>query len=96
MQGRIHVHGLIGETSGENYGPRKINPTRLWSKWFEHFGRCDIQKIKSDEAVKLYTSKYILKYADPDIIDLDLTDWQNREYFINADQLSFGFTVGRK
>lgn len=93
--GRVHVHGMFGTTEPKDHSPKRIGYHDLWYNWFTNKGRCSIEKIRSQAGINGYCSKYIMKYADPDIVDFNFSDWVKRDGF-KSNTLPLGFTVGLK
>lgn len=91
--GRPHIHGIFGTTEPKDHKARMCGYHDLWYRWFKRYGRCSIESIRSQEGVKSYCSKYIAKYGDPDVIDLDLGDYAKRKTF-KTQPVFFGFKLG--
>jgi len=62
----LHVHGLFQSTAVSNVA-RGVTAQYLWQDFFEAFGRSQVRKVRSREAVSNYCSKYVTK---------ELTEWE--------------------
>lgn len=58
----MHIHGLISDGEG-SFEPRLLLPWDQWDKLFHRFGRTKVELIRSEEAVRKYCAKYVLKGA---------------------------------
>jgi len=68
----LHVHGLYQSPTTPD-GPTWVSGTvmaqYLWQDFFGLFGRSQVRKVRSREAVSSYCSKYVTK---------ELTEWEFR------------------
>jgi len=58
----LHVHGLL-QAAGR---PNAFMEYAIWSSLFDSFGRSEVRRVQSREAVSNYVSKYVTK---------GLTEW---------------------
>jgi len=58
----LHVHGLLAAP----HGPSESVQRNLWSAFYKEYGRCQVHRVRSREAVSHYVSKYVTK---------ELTEW---------------------
>jgi len=58
----LHVHGLLSAP----HGPSESVPRELWRTLFKEYGRSQVHRVRSREAVSTYVSKYVTK---------EMTEW---------------------
>lgn len=59
-----HVHGLLGLEGGLQDGDRQ----RLWSIWYERYGRAKIEEPRAQSDVAEYAAKYLVKQDGAELI----------------------------
>lgn len=73
-RGVVHFHALVADTNplnerfGFNRDKDDIAGLLYWQElWFAHAGICRIEKIRVDEFVSRYVSKYVVKDGEIDV-----------------------------